>query len=138
MEAVVVLLILLINLLVTCFLISVLYFCAIEPMRKRIESNRVVPSQVQHFQESQRQHTLPVLQKPANVLPSIDDIPEEALYGEDTDEDVKTKYPTDQEVQETMSFNDVYSRVNLDEDNAWKMLSKLKSNDEIETVRSGN
>lgn len=127
-EAVAVLLLLLINLLFTCILISVLYFLAIEPLRKRVESQRVVPSQ--GYSPQEKQNAIPFIRKPEGVLPSMDEVPEEALYG-DQDEDIKTKYPTMEAVEDSMTSNDVYSRVDLETENAWEQLTNLKSNAEV-------
>lgn len=111
-------------------LIAVLYFFVIQPMRKQIESNRVVQSQGQHFQENKGQHIIPLPKMPDNMLPSIDDVPEESLYGEE-----EPKYPTDAEVEQNMAFEDPYSRVELDENNTWKMLGKIDGK-QTERVRA--
>jgi hypothetical protein len=108
------------SLFVSIGLIAILYFFVIQPMRKDIQSPRVVQSQEQHFQENLRQQGIPVLQTPDNLLPSIDDLPEEVLYG-----DEKPNNSTVEEVEQSMaSFNDVYSRLELDENGNWKNLSK--------------
>jgi hypothetical protein len=122
MEVVAALLLLLINLLVTCFLISILYFLGIKPLYKQIESLRGSPSQGTTLQNEQA--ILPFIRKPENILPSIDDIPEEVFYAEED-----PKYPTDSEVEEKMTYNDdPYARVDLESPNVWEQLRNLKSN----------
>jgi len=128
MTTLIVLLILLINLLVSFGLIALVYLMVVIPLREEIRTKSLAKTSVQvpMFQSG---YIAPQTQPPANVLPSMDDIPEEAFYGLDEEEDVKKKFPTMEEVEETMSSDDPYSRLELDSNGTWKALEKLGTNE---------
>lgn len=127
MSAVEALLIVLINLLFTSFLISYLYIVIIQPIQKRLESYGAAS---QRLPLSKRKDIVMETQAPSNILPDMDDIPMDIAYGEDEDPD----YSTMDEVTNDLVDETKYNQLELEDDNAWKQLSKIKSNAEIARV----
>ena len=80
-----ILFVLFINLAFTCFLITVLYFLAIQPLREDIKSSLKVVAN-----RPQSQSPFLPASSLEGILPDMGDIPEEALYG-DEPEDFKTR-----------------------------------------------
>lgn len=123
-----ILLVLLINILISFILIFMLYVLSVRPMSKQLELLRV---ESQRHLQTKIQHVPLAPNPPANMLPSMDDIPDEIFYGEE-----EQKYLSPDEVEDDLAGNTTYNHLELDEANAWKQLSSLKTNAETQRVHN--
>jgi hypothetical protein len=115
MMTIAILLVLLINLVFTSILIAGVYYLTILPLDKRLESRLRVVANRPQIQS-------PLLQTsgPEGILPDMDDIPLEALYGEEEEQDYRTR-PEDVEEALTERSHNTYNSPRI------SSLSQLKA-----------
>jgi hypothetical protein len=100
MMTIAILLVLLINLVFTAILIAGLYYLSIQKLEKKLESElRVVANR------PQLPGAFPPVRRPEGILPDMDDIPEEAFYGEDEEEDFRTRPEDVEDALAERTFN---------------------------------
>jgi hypothetical protein len=122
MTIVEVLLIVTFNLLVSFGLIAILYYLAIRPLQKQIESKASTLNQ-----NTQQKYAIPAMKRPDNVLPDMEDLPDDAFWGEDEPLDYKTT-PEDMEQQLTEG---AYKNYNAPRTNSYQQLKGLNPNGSI-------
>lgn len=101
MMTIAILLVLLINLVFTAILVAGLYYLTIYKLEKRLESR------IERLSQTPAPMQLPLspVRRPEGILPDMDDIPLEALYGDEEEEDYKT---TPEDIEDSLtqrSFN---------------------------------
>jgi hypothetical protein len=107
MTAVALLLVLLINLVFTCVLIAGLYYLSIYQLEKKIQSLAEKLSQT----TAQKQMPFMPVRSPEGLLPDLDDIPEEAFYGEEEQDYITRPEDVEEALTERQYTN--YNRPNV-------------------------
>jgi hypothetical protein len=118
MISVALLLVLLINLIFTAILIAGLYYLSIRTLEMRLESQLKVVAN-----RPQKQDPLLALRSPEGVLPDLDDVPLEAFYGDDEEQDYRT---TPEDVEEALTERP-YTNYNRSQVSALAQLKALNS-----------
>lgn len=106
MMTIAILLVLLINLVFTAILIAALYYLGIHPLNKRLESR------VDRLSQTALKAQIPFspVRRPEGDLPDMDDIPLEALYGDEEEEQDYRTTPEDIEDSLTERSFNTYNR----------------------------
>lgn len=116
MSGIEILLLMLFNLL----LIAILYWLTIQPLQKQLNLYMRQGESQRHLQYRQP-ITMPT--RPDNVLPDMDDIPLEALYGDEEEEDYRTRPEDVEDALTERTFNSY----NPPRTNALQQLKALNS-----------